>query len=81
MNKHATLDGVVFFFSFEFTKLLTDTVRGPLIIFFFVVSMYHDTADTTFFLKVSENSMSLNSNKLWHFKAKGSVFFSDVSYL
>ena len=46
-NKHATLDGVVYFLSFEFTKLLT-------------LSMYHDTADATFFLKVSENSMKRN---------------------
>ena len=29
-------------------------------IFCFVVNMYHDTADTTFFLKVSENSMKRN---------------------
>ena len=58
MNMRPALDGVVYFFSFEFTKLL------PLFkdhsYFFFVVNMYHDTADTTFFLKVSENSMKRN---------------------
>ena len=46
VNEHATLDGVVYFFSFEFKKA-PDTVQGPLIIFFFVVNM-------SIFLKVSE---------------------------
>ena len=53
VDEHATLDGVVYFFSFEFKKA-SDTVQGPLIILFFVVNMYHGTADTTFYLKVSE---------------------------
>ena len=34
VNEHATLDGVAYFFSFGFTKLLSsDTVQGTLIIF------------------------------------------------
>ena len=55
VNEHATLDGVVYLFSFE-PKKASDTVIGPLILFyyFFVVNVYHGTADTTFFLKVSE---------------------------
>ena len=55
VNEHAMLDGVVYLFSFE-PKKASDTVIGPLILFyyFFVVNVYHGTADTTFFLKVSE---------------------------
>ena len=34
VNERATLDGVVYFFSFEFKKA-SDTVQGPLTIFFF----------------------------------------------
>ena len=45
VNEHATLDGVVYFFSFEFTKLLT-LFKNHLYIFF--LNMYHDTADTIF---------------------------------
>ena len=53
VNEHATMDGIVYFFSSEFKKV-SDTVLGPLRYIFFVVKMYHGTADTTFFLKVSE---------------------------
>ena len=52
VNEHATLDGVVYFFSFAFTKLLT-LFKDHLYIIF-VVNMYNDTADKTFFLKVRE---------------------------
>ena len=52
VNEHATLDGVVYFFSFEFTKLLTLFKEHNI---FFVVNMYHiQWIQLTFFLKVSE---------------------------
>ena len=38
-NGHATLDGVVNFFSFEFTKL--PTLFKDHLKYFFVVTMYH----------------------------------------
>ena len=49
---------VVYFFSFEFTKLLT--LFKDHLLHFFVVNMYHDTAVTTSFLKVSENLIKRN---------------------
>ena len=61
VNEQATLDGVVYFFSFEFTirESFWHCSRTTYNIFF-VVNMYHDTADTTFFLKVSENLLKRN---------------------
>ena len=56
VNEHATLDGVVYLFSFE-PKKASDTVIGPLILFyyFFVVNVYHAVQRIQlFFLKVSE---------------------------
>ena len=55
VNEHATLDGVVYFFALEFTKLLT--LQETLLIYiyiFFCGEHVPYTADTTFFLKVSE---------------------------
>ena len=49
VNEHVRLDGVdIYFFSSEFTKLLT--LFKDHLYYFFVVYMYH-TADTTFFLE------------------------------
>ena len=67
VNERATLDGVVYFFSFEFTKLLALFKDHLQYFFFFVVNMYHDTADTTFFLKVGENSLKRNLTYLKDF--------------
>ena len=53
MNEHVRLDGVVYFFLFEFTNLLT--LFKDHLYYLFVVNLCHDTANTTFFLRVSEN--------------------------
>ena len=47
VNEHATLNGVVYFFSFEFTKFLT-LFKNHLYIYIYFLNMYHDTADTIF---------------------------------
>ena len=52
MRRWMVLFIYLFFFSFEFIILLT--LFKNHLISFFVVNMYQDTADTTFFLKVSE---------------------------
>ena len=52
VNEHAMLDGVVYFFSFEFTKLLTLFKEQSF--FFFCGEHVPYTAQTTFFLKISE---------------------------
>ena len=58
VNEHAILDGVFYFFSFEFTKLLTLFKNTTIFFFFFFFFFCGEhvpyAAELTFFLKVSE---------------------------
>ena len=45
VNEHATLDGVVYFFSFEFTKLLT--LFKNHLQYFFLISLFNSQTHIT----------------------------------
>ena len=62
MNEHATLDGVVYFFSFEF-KNASDIVQGPLIIFFFWGEHVPWYSGYNFFLEDKRKRVIINSMK------------------
>ena len=61
VNEPATLDGVVFFLFIRVYKA-SDTVQGPLIIFFCGEHVPY-TVDTTFFLEGQRKRVIINSMK------------------
>ena len=62
VNEHATLDGVVYFISFEFTKLLT--LFKAHLLYFFCGEHVPYTGDTTnFFLEGKQKRVIINPLK------------------